>query len=416
MAPELRDLPYPLGNRTNTGAIIAISSDADDTSMRFFRDYHSYINSFGYSVGDSFFGLGNYDLKTFLWNILKRKESAIRLYGYIFNVKKIVRSIRNNEIDSLHSFAESDLKIPIFIRTRIRILDYILKKNKVKIDAWVDHSQSTFNFGDKLFGDDVEYNFGSKTGDVLGSKFYHTDISIKNDAYGICIKFAWHHYSPFNPRLSLEQNYKWLNESQGLGSSKLSTQDILIPSYSKDNRPYFRFIRLYNSYYDNNESLIQPNNSNLSDSINKENLDLIAKNGHYSIIATHLGTPIKSIDRFKESNNVVFELLREYKSKRLIHVTTTSRLLNYAWVKKYMKWHFITVDDVTKIFIVSIQDHHTVEYIPTVSDLTGITFYVDNPARTEVYIDNNKVSSLFICQNESDGVANSISIGKLTEL
>lgn len=262
----------------------------------------------------------------------------------------------------------------------------------------------------------MEYNFGSKTGNVLGSKFYHTDISVKNDTYGICIKFAWHHYSPFNLRLSLEQNYKWLNESQGLGSSKLSTQDILIPSYSKDNRPYFRFIRLYNSYYDNNESLIQPNNSNLSDSINKENLDLIAKNGHYSIIATHLGTPIKSIDRFKESNNVVFELLREYKSKRLIHVTTTSRLLNYAWVKKYMKWHFITVDDVTKIFIVSIQDHHTVEYIPTVSDLTGITFYVDNPARTEVYIDNNKVSSLFICQNESDGVANSISIGKLTEL
>lgn len=65
MLPKLRDLPYPLGNGTNTGAIIAISSDADDTSMRFFRDYHSYINSFGYSLGDSVFCLGNYDFKNF---------------------------------------------------------------------------------------------------------------------------------------------------------------------------------------------------------------------------------------------------------------------------------------------------------------------------------------------------------------
>lgn len=413
--PALRPLPYPLGDREHIGAIISISSDIDDTSLKFFRSYHFYIDNYKLKLGDSFFGIGNYDLKIFFWR-LQHGQSILRVTGSLLNMFLIIRHVKSGYLDSIHSFIEASNKGHFFFRVRLKFLIFLLNLNKAKIDTWIDHGQSMYNFGDKLFEDRFYYNKDSKQGDDLNSRFYHTDLTINNASKGLNIKFAWHHYSPFDPTLSKEQDYRHWNEFRGFGNNIYSTKDILYPDCTKDGKPYFRFFRFYNSYIDENGLLVQPNNSNLEDSINEIILDQIAKSGLYSIIATHLGTPIKSINLFKTKNERVLRLLRNYINKNLIHLTYTSRLLNYAWVLKYIDWNHVIMEEVTNIYINYIDDKHTQKYIPNLNDLAGVTFYVTNPEKTTIYIDGTEIKKNYLSLNESDGKHKSVTIGRLSDL
>jgi hypothetical protein len=304
-------------------------------------------------------------------------------------------------------------RVAPFSRFKIHTIQKLLQFKKLGIKVWIDHGQSPYNFGSTNYiSDDVENAILHKQGDQLKSKAYHTDLTIASDkSFGINLVYAWSHFSPIDVDLNLNFNYFHHNKViESDHKSPFVTKDLLIPSATIDGKKYHRFLRFYFLEKKSDFDIIQPWSSNINDYINENILNEIVQNGYYSSIATHIGSERKRWNELYLDIRDAFYLISQYQEEKKLLLTRTSRMLDYARVDKYLKWSYFQDNNITKIIIESIEDTHLGAFVPKLDDIRGITFYVQNPWQTEIFINNNSICESHIVRNASDGYSESISI------
>lgn len=410
--PQRRKLPYPFGSLSHKGALLSITSDVDSTNVNRFLFIHQVLNeNLNLDIADSVFLLNSNNIKNQIKDFIK-KEQTLRSISVENRLLFFLNQYSQGKIDSIHSITEEH-KIQILSRYRIKRILKKIRKLGVEIRVWIDHSATPYNFGNTVYTSRQSASGEKhKSGDQKSSFFYHTDL-LFNLKYGLIPKFVWHNISPFQFN-DVNFNYEHHNKVNKIGSSKYVTRDILIPNVTRDGEKYHQFLRFYFSKETDSSDWVQPNLSNISYQLNKKILNEIAMQGYFSSVATHFGRPIQINDDDIKQLIISLNLLKTFQLEKMILITRTSRMLKYALIDKYLEWRYSQTEMNTDIFIDKINDSTCGVFTPKLEDLRGLTFYVPNPSKTNIYIKVDKkydlISSEELVMNDYDDYAPSISI------
>ncbi len=82
---------------------------------------------------------------------------------------------------------------------------------------------------------------------------------------------------------------------------------------------------------------------------------------------------------------------------------TTTRLLTYHLVNKNLVWRVTCKDDIFVIDILYVKDEVDGNFVPTLEQLQGITFYTNHPEKTIIHLDGNKIAKIQINQPDEKG-------------
>lgn len=238
-------------------------------------------------------------------------------------------------------------------------------------------------------GRKLEYNINhsSSTSNVLsisddnsnpGSSLYWVDLGIQAGIrfFEIGKSGAGRSYSQFN-----------------------KTDSIIYPVTFQDGSKSWGFNRVYVS---------TPAANNVHLWCNQSKLDEIAANGVMDIVGVHWGywhdggyitnpepkIPQVTIDALR--------LLRSYHDSGKILVSKTRDILQYDLAKRVTKWSSSVVNGKNTIDISSFDDTQFGAHIPTVDEVRGLTFYVDDAQAAEIRIAGTLVSETEIVRNEAD--------------
>ena len=386
--PCLRRFPYPFR------AGFTICNDIDEiTTAEEFILLHLFLNTtkttplgegLNLEIGDSF--------------IPNRIKPHFSYFSDRERDKEVIKDfIKSGIIDSIHSYGERT----VHRKQIINILEE-LEKNSCKVKVWIDHSIVPSNLG----------RFNSKgKGDLKTSPVYHADLTLK---YGI--RFAWMGRSttiigqevPLKARSfikMIDKNHLTptcitvLREIIKIVFGYLGIKPFLIHKGNKlldvrilrDGNLVFEFNRLNNHWH-----RPFPNIHKLAYMIRSSVLKELIKTEGYSILYMHLGFVEKNgkLSIPSSAINALKNLAKEYHEGK-IYVTTTYKLLNYCRFIRYMDWKYeILPNGYTKIFIHKIKDPILGEQLPTVEELQGITFYVNDSSKASIYIGEKKLTCI----------------------
>ncbi len=390
---QIRKFPYPYK------AALSINSDLDGThSLKEFLTIQEYLcthnetiigKGLALEIGNSFFPLAE-------------KDEFSLLSGDPADKEVILDLIHAGYIDFIHSYNTAENRDQIE-----GIIDSLIK-NTCNLHVWVNHSSSPSNIGylKGFFGDDEN------------NEIYHSDISIDS----LDLIFLWHHavtgivgqdrslslvsffdaFDPKNPSYSfynytIKEIVKYLSSVYGNRQYKMrKSNDLVTVTHLDDGQPIFEFIRSnfgFRGVWDS------ANSNGLGHSLRKSILKKLIEVEGYSIIYTHLGEN-DGFPYISQSTQKALKYLEEQYRNGNIWVTTTYKLLNYNVNIKYLHWKTHVENDSLKIIIEKIIDPVRGEYIPTVEDLRGITFFTKNPDKASIYIQNTKIKE--VTKNDAD--------------
>jgi hypothetical protein len=240
---------------------------------------------------------------------------------------------------------------------------------------WINHGTETYmqNFG--------AYNakslFRYQSGDDPQSPYYHTDLTLANG-----IRFVWN----------------------STGGNQFSYDDPLYPLKLRDGRQVWGFYR-----YSYEEALGKRvwawETHELPRQLTKQHLDELYQSEKYSVMAQHLG---KGSDPkvFNPKDIQALRLLKSYQDEGKILVAGTERLLNYARVNRHIAYTLLQAEGNYYINLEKIMDPVLGESIPTLEDIRGLTFYVDDPEKYSILLNGNDISAVEIQRNEADKSGN----------
>jgi len=301
--------------------------------------------------------------------------------------------IRVGYIDCLHTYSDGATSRDQMLRA----LD-ILHKADSKLDVWVNHHGSSSNLGRKF-----EYLFGECRGDDPSSNRYHADVTLD---YGI--RFAWvgattrligqsPANSPssltavFDPQYPLRSSVNMLKEIRKRALGKWGDERFIIHWLNQltramqleDGRKLHEFIR----YCNHPISVSQGATSRgLSYVISRRVLERLKAVQGFMIVYTHLG---KNSDCqqiiAQETQAALRNLEREYRDGQ-IYVTTTSKLLNYCNASQCLVWSHQPEEGRIRITIHHLDDPVSGRVHPTARQLQGLSFYVPDSGRVDVYV------------------------------
>ena len=97
--------------------------------------------------------------------------------------------------------------------------------------------------------------------------------------------------------------------------------------------------------------------------------------------------------------SVMDHLRLEHQRGRVYYVERDG-LLAYSYVRRYLEWSATTSDDGVTIRIRGVDDGVAAPWVPTLEELTGITFYTPDPERTRVFIAGEEL--LDVTANDPD--------------
>jgi len=332
---------------------------------------------------------------------------------YMFNVdKKFAYFSENNKdkeiiskyinfgiLDSLHSFGEKHN----FTREDAKISITELKTLNKKVDVWIDHTKKIDNIGDDITGGE---------GDIKTSKVYHSDLlkeygfryfwlgrvtSIVGQECKINIKL---YSNMFDIKYFIKSINKMLKEFIKhmlaiIGNKKyaLHRDNRLVRIRTlRDGMRVFEFIRCDSHW---NGIGRGANSKGLAYNLSKKNLNFIKESNSYMIVYTHLGKNHDCESIIAKETEMALRYLEEEFKNGNIYVTNTSKILKYYVYRKYMEWKKEEYGGEKKIIISGIQDPIAGKNIlPNPSDLEGITFYVDDPENTRIFIGKKEVKNI----------------------
>lgn len=387
---SLRKFPYPYQ------AAMAISSDIDNTeTLKEFLEIQKFlstreITSMGQGIeleiGNSFF-------------FYEPPTGAISYYlGGPQVARTIINFILAGYIDVIHSYGK---KTDFTRKDAIEALQELENYN-CKIEVWVDHAKTIDNFGDDV-------TFGQ--GDHPDSKSYHADATLD---YGI--KFVWlgrvtmviGQSVPITMKTFISifdadhPFHSFVNISKEFAKNILAVfsnkkyamhkeNDLVKMTELDDGQKVYEFIRFDNFW---KGVATEADAKSLSYAISEQTIHRLKKVSGYMIVYTHFGKNADCAQYIpKETQEALRNLAKEYRAGN-IYVTTTSKLLNYYINHKYLNWSFEFNGVETNINIQNVKEPIFGTFIPTVKDLSGITFYVPDNGKTHLFIDEREIEDI----------------------
>jgi len=378
----LRKFPYPFD------AMLAISSDIDYATVEKFETYHQFLNTLeqtthgpgvGLDIGDSAWF---YVVNDSLINLDKEGHKVAYSMSYFQGLNpnfhkdadKIIKYYKEGWIDSLHSFGDfsrNDRSIQ-FTRDLAVAAWKAMNDSGFKPKVWINHgSESNVqNFG--------AYNpknlFKYQAGDDPKSPYYHTDLTTDNG-----IRYVWN----------------------SIGMSQFSYDNPLFPIKLRDGRQVWGFHRythdVVNGKYDWTWETHE-----LHRQITKERLEQLVQERKFSIVAQHLGKESAEFP-FNPIDIQALQLLKAYQDQGKVLVARTSRLLDYARAQKFVGYFSVQLEGKTFININSIKDSVLASTTPTMDDIRGLTFYVDDPDKTFLLLNLTYIPKEQLQRNGPDG-------------
>lgn len=378
----LRKFPYPYQ------AMLAISSDIDDTTPEEFVAYHRFLNTKEQTpVGQ---GLG-LDISDSMWMYMgNNQEGKTDSEGHgldhvmtyfvgtnpkqLHNANQIRYYFKAGWIDSIHTFGDFSRKNTndvVFSRSLAEEAWKAMNESGIKPKVWINHGNEA-----------NKQNFGAynpllfsryQAGDDPKSPYYHTDLTIKNG-----IKFVWN----------------------STGQTTFGYDNPLFPIQLRDGQKVWGF----NRYTHDKVNKVLDwtwNPRSLHRQITKERIEKLLQANQYSIVAQHFGGynwgfPLSDAD-IAELRMVV-----TYEDQGKLLVARTSRLLTYALTQQYVHYAVVKENGKTWINIINIQDPIFGTQKPNLEDVRGLTFYTDDPEQTYILLDQVPVKSMFIQRNPPD--------------
>jgi hypothetical protein len=404
-----RRLPYPYK------ALLAICSDADATSPWEFVRIHRFLNTrtpalpyygdgVGLDIGDSFFfknisnnGLSVYDAcyryhNEDAWadefggegarikdpkNARDPATGRLVFEGGPYFIEKYIRC---GWIDVLHggdgNWAEFAFKqrATDWCRTDGRHYVEWMAERGLEIDTFTNHSAVSSDFG-------IPNKPSTRTnprslGDIFGSTAYWSDHACQAG-----IKFYWS-YIP--------------NESAAYRKT-FGKDNLLVPATFRDGNKFWHFSRYAGGghYADKVDTIL-----------NTRNLDTLVEGNQFEIAYTHFGYWSDNSNRvnpeLSSSSIAAFTLLKAYQDEGKILVAKTSRLLRYNLALRHLAFISTELDGGTIIDLTAVKDTQFGDFVPTLRDVRGVTFYVSDSSKAEIRIDGARVPETEIQRNPAD--------------
>jgi len=135
--------------------------------------------------------------------------------------------------------------------------------------------------------------------------------------------------------------------------------------------------------------------------ITKQRLDQLVQARKYSIVTQHLGKGTEDFP-FNSADIESLQLLKTYQDEGKFLVARTVRLLDYARIHQFVRYSIAQVDGKKYINIYSIDDPVLGSSTPSMDEIRGLTFYVDDPEDTYVLLDFNSILESEIQRNGPD--------------
>lgn len=384
----LRKFPHPYR------AALSICSDCDDTKTRKdFLTLQKFFNTdektnigrgLSLETGNSIFMFSDNDHFSYFSGNQQDRLTIVEL-------------IKSGHIDCLHSYGERKN----FTREDAQLAIQELKKKNCFLRVWIDHRREGSNIGEHRTKGD---------GNNILSLCYHVDLTV---AYGI--RFVWvgaltpiigqssRHYlgffSVFNPRFPIRSSRKLIREVIKrllgiLGYHKCriyATNDLVCPRNLGNGLKVYEFKRFYNHQdgFHNVDNL-----KSLGIMLSKKTLQKLKDSEGYMILYTHFGKNFDCSQLIpQQTQKSLRNLASEYKNGN-IYVTTTSKLLNYYTVNKYLNWSYEIDKNKIIIIIKDVQDPVFRSYIPSIDDLQGITFYIPDTKQAKIFIGDEEIKNI----------------------
>jgi hypothetical protein len=409
---KLRKFPYPFN------AALSICSDIDGTSLENFIIIHKFLNTnqntemgagLGLPIGDSFWMFDRPNLTNAAFSYFEN------LRGKASQAAPIIRDfVRAGILDVMHSYGNFATMIAFSRRLAVQAIEE-LDRYGLKIAVWTNHGgiESTHNIGSLSWGKgDIPIHEDNGTSGELDC--YHSDLLLD---YGI--RFYWDHedyltslvgqdspvhFSEAYWRSPLYSGFKL--KAKSIIKGYLSFADLL---YSKFHRKHFVPWQPFNfqnhliqidQLRDGNiifkfkryghQKLVR--SDHLGFLLNDRVLDHLIKKKGYLILYIHLGDqkvkqdtiplPLETIEKFRQ--------LADFYHTGKIWIETTSRLLNYNFIHKYLKWSVTSTDSQYRIKIERL-NASVPAYDLSQNDLSGLTFVCPNDKEAVIFFKEQKI-------------------------
>jgi hypothetical protein len=321
--------------------------------------------------------------------------------------EKIHQLIQSGHIDCLHSFGDF-----VDSRERIETCWSEIQKGSRKIEVWVDHAQAPTNLDDDIM---------EGKGAIKGANAFHTDMTVETGM----LPFIWKGrvtsiVSQNTPRC-FAAIFNWKDIQKSIKTILFEFIKGYIARFGsnkyvmhKDNK-VLRKTKLINGSIVYEFMRCNPSSGGVSSNdkargihhvLTKKVLDTLVGNEGCSILYSHLGKVFSVDEPFKPETRQAFELLAEYQKSNKILTATTRRLLGYLRTHEELSFTVETVINEVRIKLLT-------EYIN--EDLNGLTWYVEDPTKVSLFINNKKYSNLVINPADKTGKKSvSIEWSKLT--
>ena len=384
---NLRKFPFPFK------AAMTICSDIDETrSSAEFLEIQKFLNTrsmtsmgkgIGLEIGNSFFFYNH--------------KNEFSYFDQDDRAKQITQAmIQSGYIDCLHSYGDTDNRDDI-----VRALGSLDSAN-CKIEVWINHYGVSNDICKKF-----EYMFEQCEGDNPQSSAYHTDLTL---AHGI--RFAWvgattrivgqasqpkltTAFDPRHPRVSTGNVMKEVRKQiLGRKDERFAlhrSNDLMRPLTLADGRQVHEFIR----YCNHPEGVpIGATSRGLAYVISKRNLaNLIAREG-YMIAYAHLGKNGDRAPVIATESQSALRHLATLNEQGEIYVSTTAKILKYKFAHQSIVATQVQRNGRTQITICEFDDPIEGRRIPSIEELQGITFYVEDSKRTDIFLASQKITQL----------------------
>jgi len=384
----LRKYPYPYR------AMLAICSDLDETpNKEIYFETARYLNTtettllgkgVGLEVGNTIY----FDMPEGQFSYTNTDDEG---RGHIHQL------IDSGHIDCLHSFGD-------FVDSRDQINSHwtLIQKGKRKIEVWVDHAQAPTNIDDDIM---------QGGGAVPGNKAYHTDLTCSESG----LKFIWKGrvtsiIAQNTPR-SYRRIFNFIHPFRScktilleviksglahLGNVKYAMHkdnNVLRQTRLFDGRPVLEFMRSNPSWAGVS---VFDSARGIDKVLTRSMLEQLVKKAGSSVLYSHLGKVFDIAEPFHDKTRNAFELLASFQNKQQILVATTRRLLGYQRTIDELSFEVISRGEKTLIYLQS-------AYVG--EDLNGLTWYVEDPKKTSLYINNTLFADLQINPRDETGRA-----------
>lgn len=378
---KVRKFPFPYEG------MLAISSDIDSTSLTEFEDYHRFLNTkektpygqgLGLDIADSAW---MYMADNYSDPLDKEGHSLASSMSYFQGLDsktpkdadKITHYFKAGWIDSLHTygdFSRNDKKT-LFTRELADAAWKEMKTSGFMPKVWINHGTETNvqNFGAYTPKGFFQY----QAGDDPKSPYYHTDLTVGNG-----IRFVWN--------------------SEAV--SQFSYKDPLFTLKLRDGKQVWGFYR-YAYEVVKGKRLWTWEVHELPRQLTQQHLDEVYKNEKYSIITQHLGKGADAL-AFNPKDVQALRLLKTYQDDGKILISRTEHLLNYARVNHYIRYSVLQSEGKFYINLTKIEDPVLGESTPTLEDIRGLNFYVNDPERYTLLLDSKPISDQDLQYNGAD--------------